>query len=222
MSFAEFRSLLNNKCLDIAGSNQTDGTNVLMWQCHGGDNQQWIYDPATEQFKTRLNNMCLTVNGSNVQVATCKADDIRQQWYFDKTSKALKSRSNNLCLDIQGGYGEDGGNVIMWDCHGQANQQWASAREDMFPNDQTVSTTTESMSPTAASNDTGVASRAATTSTTSDTGSDTGSSSNSMGGLPIWAWIIIGIILLLVLLAVIYFAFFGGRRQVSGFGTGRY
>ncbi len=35
------------RCMDIAGANMANGSNVLLWDCHDGDNQQWRYEPLT-------------------------------------------------------------------------------------------------------------------------------------------------------------------------------
>jgi len=36
----------------------------------------------------------------------------------------IRSYLNGKCLDIQGANRNNGAHVIMWDCHGRANQQW--------------------------------------------------------------------------------------------------
>jgi hypothetical protein len=37
---------IGGKCLDVAGGNSDDGTEVLLWDCHGGDNQRWRILPS--------------------------------------------------------------------------------------------------------------------------------------------------------------------------------
>jgi streptogrisin C len=35
-------SVLANKCVDIGGWNQNDGAQLIIWPCHGGNNQKWF------------------------------------------------------------------------------------------------------------------------------------------------------------------------------------
>jgi len=36
----------SGKCLDIAGGELYNGAAAIQWDCHGGDNQQWTFEPA--------------------------------------------------------------------------------------------------------------------------------------------------------------------------------
>ena len=65
-------------CLDVAGSNTANGSNVLFVQCHGGDNQKFLYNAAKQQVELLLDeDKCLdldggsTSSGTNVQVHDC-------------------------------------------------------------------------------------------------------------------------------------------------------
>jgi hypothetical protein len=41
------------------------------------------------------------------------------------TSGAIHAAGGALCVDAASGYGNDGDAILLWSCHGGANQQWA-------------------------------------------------------------------------------------------------
>jgi len=52
-----------------------------------------------------------------------------------RSSFTIRSSLNNRCLDITGFNPNNGAKIIMWDCHGAANQRWhwegATLRSDL-------------------------------------------------------------------------------------------
>lgn len=38
-------SLNSGKCLDVSGGSSQNGTSVILWDCHSGDNQKWLLIP---------------------------------------------------------------------------------------------------------------------------------------------------------------------------------
>lgn len=44
-----------------------------------------------------------------------------QQFFFNRNGTITQGL---LCLDASGGYGKDGDGIVLWDCHGGANQRW--------------------------------------------------------------------------------------------------
>ena len=114
------------KCLDAKGG----GTSIITWGCHGGDNQRW---QVTNGWIKGINGKCLatkngqsgkSINGDPVVLQTCSRA-INQQWKFEK---GLVKGIGGKCLDIKGGSTADGASVIIWDCHGGKNQQWAARK----------------------------------------------------------------------------------------------
>lgn len=63
------QSLNSDQCLDVSG------TNILMWTCHGGDNQIFNWDGA--QLRSKANDQCISIAGgslnvgANVQTESC-------------------------------------------------------------------------------------------------------------------------------------------------------
>jgi hypothetical protein len=57
---AEIRGI-GNKCLDVSGGGSADGTPIIFWSCHGGDNQKWAVVPSG--LIRSINGKCLDVSG---------------------------------------------------------------------------------------------------------------------------------------------------------------
>jgi hypothetical protein len=112
--------------LDVKGASHNAGTEVLVWDRHGNDNQVWYQDPLTGTIRNKHNNLCLDFNGSNRLVVNhYQHGDINQQWHYNKHRKTIENRSNsNKVLDIVGGAAHKGAEVCQWDHHGGDNQKW--------------------------------------------------------------------------------------------------
>jgi len=112
------------KCVDVAGANPANGTQVQLWTCNGTSAQQWtIGSDGT----IRALGKCLdvsaagTANGTKVQLWDCNGTGA-QQW---RTSGLQLINPNaNKCLDATGWGTADGTPLQIWDCTGGANQQW--------------------------------------------------------------------------------------------------
>ena len=49
--------------LDVKGCGTSPGTEVVMWEKHGKDNQIWYEHPATGTVCSKHNHLCLDFNG---------------------------------------------------------------------------------------------------------------------------------------------------------------
>ncbi|MCC9710978.1 RICIN domain-containing protein [Streptomyces sp. MNU76] len=120
------RGVASNRCLDVSGAGQTDGTNVQIWDCHGGTNQQWTLTDSNQL--TVYGNKCLDVPGHATTAGTrpviwsCNGGT-NQQWRAnpDGTIVAVES---GLCLDVSGNATANGTAVQLWNCAGSNNQKW--------------------------------------------------------------------------------------------------
>ncbi|MEU5391533.1 non-reducing end alpha-L-arabinofuranosidase family hydrolase [Streptomyces tibetensis] len=116
----------SGRCLDVPGAGQTDGTNVQIWDCHGGTNQQWTLTDNNQL--TVYDNKCLDVPGHATTAGTrpviwsCNGGT-NQQWRAnaDGTIVAVES---GLCLDVSGGATANGTAVQLWNCNGGSGQKW--------------------------------------------------------------------------------------------------
>ncbi|CAM3847902.1 ricin-type beta-trefoil lectin domain protein [Parendozoicomonas haliclonae] len=124
---AEYRELKNEGtglCLDIYKGSNNNGTNVIQWTCHGGDNQKWAYEPATGFLRNKmgkcLDNRGQANNDGEIVIWDCvDSDNLR----FDMSGGVLRNRHNNtIVVDAFGA--NRGDNVGQWRYHGGNNQRW--------------------------------------------------------------------------------------------------
>ncbi len=112
------------KCVDVAGANPADGTQVQLYTCNGTNAQQW-----TVNSNGTLNALgkCLdvsgggTADGTKVQLWTCNGTGA-QQW--TASGGQLVNPQSGKCLDATGVSSADGTPLQIWSCTGGANQKW--------------------------------------------------------------------------------------------------
>jgi Glycosyl hydrolase family 12/Ricin-type beta-trefoil lectin domain len=115
---------IGGKCVDVAGANPADGTQVQLFTCNGTGAQQWTV--GTSGTVTALGK-CLdvaaagTANGTKVQLFTCNGS-AAQQW--QRSGSALINPQSGRCLDATGVSSADGTPLQIWACGGGTNQQW--------------------------------------------------------------------------------------------------
>ncbi|WP_031004140.1 non-reducing end alpha-L-arabinofuranosidase family hydrolase [Streptomyces sp. NRRL F-5727] len=120
------RGVGSGRCLDVPGAGQADGTNLQIWDCHGGTNQRWTL--TDDNRLTVYGDKCLdvpghaTTAGTRVQIYTCNGG-ANQQWRVNADGTIVGVQSG-LCLDVSGGATANGTAVQLWNCHGGANQKW--------------------------------------------------------------------------------------------------
>lgn len=126
---AEIRGI-GGKCLDAAGFSSADGTPVILWSCHGGENQQWAVHP--NGLITGIGGKCLdaegfsSADGTRIILWSCHGGD-NQRWEITNNREILGT--GNKCLDATGFSSADGTPVILWSCHGGENQKWNARYE---------------------------------------------------------------------------------------------
>ncbi|UWP87420.1 ricin-type beta-trefoil lectin domain protein [Dactylosporangium fulvum] len=111
------------KCVDVAGANSANGTQVQLYTCNGSNAQQWtVADDGTIRAlgKCLDVNAAATANGTKIQIWDCNGTTA-QQW--SKQSDGTL-RSLGKCLDAAGPSSADGTKLHLWDCFAAANQQW--------------------------------------------------------------------------------------------------
>ncbi|GAA3419912.1 hypothetical protein GCM10018952_61120 [Streptosporangium vulgare] len=76
--------MYGNKCLDAYGQGTANGTQVIIWDCNGGTNQQWNVN-ADGTITGVQSGKCLeasnfgTGNGTKVQLWSCTGTS-SQKW----------------------------------------------------------------------------------------------------------------------------------------------
>jgi endo-1,4-beta-xylanase len=112
----------SGRCLDVPGTSTTDGTQLNLWDCHNGTNQQWTYTAAGEL--RVYGNKCLdaagTANGTKVQIYSCWGAD-NQKWRLNSDGSIVGVQSG-LCLDAGGT--ANGTLIQLYSCSNSSNQRW--------------------------------------------------------------------------------------------------
>ncbi|MFI2034509.1 endo-1,4-beta-xylanase [Streptomyces bottropensis] len=114
----------SGRCLDVPGTSTTDGTQLQLWDCHNGTNQQWTSTAAGEL--RVYGNKCLdaagTGTGTKVQIYSCWGGD-NQKWRLNSDGSIVGVQSG-LCLDAAGG-AANGTLIQLNSCSNSGNQRWA-------------------------------------------------------------------------------------------------
>lgn len=114
----------SGRCLDVPGTSTTDGTQLQLWDCNGGTNQQWTYTDAGE---LRVDgDKCLdaggTGNGTKVQIYSCWGGD-NQKWRLNSDG-SIAGVQSGLCLDAVGNGTANGTLIQLYSCSNGSNQRW--------------------------------------------------------------------------------------------------
>jgi poly(3-hydroxybutyrate) depolymerase len=116
----------SGRCVDVPNSSTANGTQVQLWDCHGGTNQRWTYT-ASRQL-TVFGSKCLdasgqgTSNGTAAIIWDCNGQ-ANQQWNVNANG-TITGVQSGLCLDASGQATANGTRIQLWTCHGGTNQQW--------------------------------------------------------------------------------------------------
>lgn len=123
-------------CLDVAGANTANGTNIQQWTSNGTAAQIWEVsfnsDDSTYVLTSTIHGKALdmdgypTENGGNAHIWD-NGNTSNQRWYItpvDNGYTFLINKHSNKCLEVSGWSTTDGGNVQQWDYFAQTSQQW--------------------------------------------------------------------------------------------------
>ncbi|THV29569.1 ricin-type beta-trefoil lectin domain protein [Glycomyces paridis] len=126
------RSVSAGRCLDVPGQSTTDGTQVQIYDCWSGANQQWTLTASGElTVYSGGSRKCLdafgggTANGTQAIIWTCHGG-ANQRWNRGADG-TITNAASGLCLDVSGAATANGTKVILWTCNGGANQRWTLA-----------------------------------------------------------------------------------------------
>lgn len=114
----------SGRCLDVPSASTADGTQVQLWDCNSGSNQQWTFTAAGEL--QVYGNKCLdaggTANGTKVQIYSCWGAD-NQKWRLNSDGSIVGVQSG-LCLDAVGNGTANGTLIQLYSCSNGSNQRW--------------------------------------------------------------------------------------------------
>jgi subtilisin family serine protease len=139
----EVRAFGGAQCLDAWGGWMRVGDVVGTWQCVGVAWEQWTLTAAGE---LRLSNgLCAAVNGpavagAGIVLQSCSGG-AGQRWTAPgaapppvapppgappaRFDARLVNTPSGLCTDVWGASQTPGAAVVLWSCHGGANQRWS-------------------------------------------------------------------------------------------------
>jgi hypothetical protein len=124
---AALRSAASGRCLDVPDHSTANGTQVEIWDCNGGDNQQWTYTSG-KQLQV-YGDKCLDAygqgrsNGTVVDIYTCNGG-ANQQWNLNSDGTVTGVQSG-LCLDVTNAATANGTLIELYTCNGGSNQKWS-------------------------------------------------------------------------------------------------
>ncbi|WP_053851543.1 ricin-type beta-trefoil lectin domain protein [Streptomyces sp. NRRL B-24085] len=117
----------SGRCVDVPNQSHTAGTQVALWDCNGGSNQQWTNTSAGEL--RVYGNACLdaagqgTSPGTKVDIWDCTGGG-NQKWTI-RADGTITGDQSGLCLDATGAGTANGTLLQLWTCNGSSNQKWA-------------------------------------------------------------------------------------------------
>ena len=116
----------SGRCLDVPGQTQTNGTQVTLWDCNGGTNQQWALTSG-KQLQV-YGSKCLDAEGAGTAAGTrviiwdCNSG-ANQQWNVNSDGTVTGVQSG-LCVGPNGGGAANSTPVTLQTCSGAASQKW--------------------------------------------------------------------------------------------------
>ena len=117
----------SGKCLDVPGASTTNGTQLELYSCNAGGNQEFTLTPSGTI--TVYGSKCLDAYqagktaGTVVDIYTCNGGS-NQQWQA-KPDGSITNTESGLCLDAAGQGTANGTEIDLWTCNGGSNQKWA-------------------------------------------------------------------------------------------------
>jgi chitodextrinase len=121
------RNVGAGRCLDVNAGSQANLARAIVWDCHGGANQQWTATAAGE-LRVYSPAKCLdvlnqgTASGSAVEIYDCNGGN-NQKWTFNANGTITGTQSG-LCLTPSGGGTANGTLIVIATCNGSTSQQW--------------------------------------------------------------------------------------------------
>jgi len=116
----------SGRCVDVPGQSHTAGTQVALWDCNGGANQQWT-DTSAGELRV-YGSTCLDASGgasapgTKVVIWDCTGG-ANQKWTTHPDG-TITGNQSGLCLDATGGGTGNGTLLRLWNCDGGSQQKW--------------------------------------------------------------------------------------------------
>ncbi len=129
LEFKQLRNVGTGKCLDANGYNSRVGTKLESYDCHGGRNQGYWYDPTRQTLNIELSHdRCLSADsigsGKAVKLADCNGSANQK---FVVSGQQIRSASNgSLCLGFDNPFlGLWAPSLQLQTCSTNNRQKWS-------------------------------------------------------------------------------------------------
>lgn len=127
-----------DRCLDVAGRSTENGANIQLWDCHDGQNQQFVFEPAASGYsviRSVHSQKCLDVwawssePGANIAQYDCHGGENQQFAVQDVSNGVVRivSRLSGQALDAWEWGAENGTNIAQWHVTGGENQHFVAS-----------------------------------------------------------------------------------------------
>lgn len=127
----------SGKAMDVSGASTSDGTPIIQWAYHGGENQLFRPDHVSGGYYRLVaqhSGKVLEVEGGS---ALDGARLVQQPWtggshqLFHLESMEdgylrIVAKHSGKVVDVSGASPDDGAGLIQWEWHGGDNQRWMS------------------------------------------------------------------------------------------------
>ncbi|PRY59968.1 endo-1,4-beta-xylanase [Glycomyces artemisiae] len=124
----QVRGVGSGRCLDVPNQSTTNGTQLQIYDCWSGANQQWTFANGELSVYTGASRKCLDASGSSSANGTAAViwschGGANQKWVLNSNG-TLRNTATGTCLDVSGAATANGSRVQLWACTNGTNQQW--------------------------------------------------------------------------------------------------
>jgi len=124
----QVRGVGSGRCLDVPNQSTTNGTQLQIYDCWSGANQQWTFTNGELSVYTGASRKCLDASGSSSANGTAAViwschGGANQKWVLGSNG-TLRNTATGTCLDVSGAATANGSRVQLWACTTGTNQQW--------------------------------------------------------------------------------------------------
>ena len=122
---------LSARCMEVPGVSQQNLTQVKIWDCHGGENQQWTTPAVGTTGEIRVyGTKCLDGYGAEsggkdgdlIIIYDCHGGS-NQQWTRTPAGE-IRTLSGTKCIELKGKATANWTDLVLWSCDGSASQKW--------------------------------------------------------------------------------------------------
>lgn len=124
--FKPLRNEATGSCADASGASSLDNTKVIGYGCHGGRNQDWWYDSATQTLHTALSqDRCVDVPSADYKAGAglilWNCSGAANQKFVPQSGTIRPASATSLCLTLASATDQ----VKLQSCNGSASQRFA-------------------------------------------------------------------------------------------------